>query len=760
MFRSLRTKLTVLYASLFAAILLVTSLVTYGAVSDNATRVVERELTTSGTVFDRVWALRTAQLQNGAGLLSRDFGFREAVATHDAATIRSALDNLKERLGIDLAVVIGVDGRMTGAGESLLGGLRPDALGSIETDGGASGVVVLGGTPYELVSAPVDAPTTMGWVVFATKLDRAQMKSVEDMAGAPLNASILLRQPAGEWRAAGDRRLDPRSSAATRFINGALRSASRSPRRLDDESGAAMALVKPLAALDPSQSIVLLIRYSIARAMAPYRVLFALLLATSLAGLAAVLVGARILARSLTKPILALEHAALRMGRGELIEVAVETADEIGRLAGGFNRMVAEIGQRDAERASAAEALERARDQAEAANRAKSSFLANMSHEVRTPLNGVLGVAGVLANSSLDQEQKRMVEIIQNSADVLRRVLDDVLDLARVEAGHMEIVEDVFDLGEAIHAVASSTDILCKVKGLRFSLKMDTPAGQMVRGDRLRIAQVLGNLLGNALKFTADGEITLKVSVLGAERSKYAFEVRDTGIGFDPVIQESLFQPFQQADGSITRRFSGTGLGLSISRELARAMGGDLTAHGVLGAGATFTLTLTLADCGLATANPVPAIDDRTQYASQPSATLAEQPIRILLADDHETNRTVVRLILTSIGVDLVSAENGEEAVAVFKSDPFDLVLMDMQMPVMDGLTAIGLMRAYERDCGRPRTPILVLSANALPEHVQAAAAAGADGHVAKPITPPILIGAIEETLAESAEEMNGLQVA
>jgi CheY-like chemotaxis protein len=269
---------------------------------------------------------------------------------------------------------------------------------------------------------------------------------------------------------------------------------------------------------------------------------------------------------------------------------------------------------------------------------------------------------------------------------------------------------------------------------------------QLVRGDRIRLAQVLGNLLDNALKFTAHGSVTLEAVALDAGDHLYRFQVRDTGIGFDQAIAETLFAPFQQADGSNTRQFSGAGLGLSISRELARAMGGELTAEGVPGRGAAFTLTLNLTPCAKETLPP-----QSTRPSAEASGIVAfhasPSPIRILLADDHETNRTVVRLILGTLGVDLVCAENGAEAVDAFASGPFDLVLMDLQMPVMDGVTAIRWIRAHEAKLGLVPTPILVLSANALPEHVQAARAAGADGHVAKPVTPPILIAAIENVL-------------
>jgi signal transduction histidine kinase/AmiR/NasT family two-component response regulator len=744
MFASLRTKLTVLYGGLFAAILLLISLAVFAAIASNAERNVKQELTTSGVVFDRVWALRTAQLENGAGLLSRDFGFREAIATNDAATIRSALDNLEARLGMDMAMLIGVDGRITTAANAPVGKLSPQALSVIENDESVSGVVFIGATPYEVVSVPVMAPVTMGWLVFAAKLDQAQMRSMQALAALPLEASILRRTADGRW---------PRRYGG--FVAAALKGADRSAHTLTGSEGAALALVKPLRSIDPGEKVVLLLQYPIAKAMAPYRPLLAILVGLAVLGLGALLTGTWALARGVTRPISALERAARRMQAGEQARVEVATRDEIGALAQSFNAMVEEIGQRDNERARAAAILERARDEAEAANRAKSSFLANMSHEVRTPLNGVLGIAGVLAGSPLDARQREMVGIIQSSAFDLQRVLNDVLDLARVEAGRLEIVEDVFDLGETVRGLAISTELQCKAKGLVFTL-VGVDAEGFVLGDRARLEQILGNLLGNALKFTAAGEIGLVVTRLDPMGGAFRFEISDTGIGFDPALAESLFQPFQQADGSNTRQFSGSGLGLSISRQLARAMGGDLTAVATPGEGATFTLALTLpAAAKSPPVGPEPA--PQTQ-APRPGGGAAA-PIRVLLADDHETNRTVVRLILGAVGVELTSVENGAQAVEAFETGAFDVVLMDIQMPVMDGLTAIGLMRRREAERGPKRTPILVLSANALPEHVEAAVAAGADGHVAKPITPPVLLGAIEDAL-NAADKTESRQVA
>jgi signal transduction histidine kinase/ActR/RegA family two-component response regulator len=382
---------------------------------------------------------------------------------------------------------------------------------------------------------------------------------------------------------------------------------------------------------------------------------------------------------------------------------------------------------------SYARTLAAARDAAEAANRSKSEFLANMSHEIRTPLNGVLGIADALGRTRLTAQQASMVRIIHDSGEALDALLGDILDLARVEAGEIALDPQPVKVSDICASVAALFADRAREKGLTLGFELGAGVETPVLADPLRLRQILTNLVANAVKFTQAGAVTLAASRTGAA---FRLEVRDTGCGFDPALKDGLFQRFRQADGSATRQHGGAGLGLPLCQRLAALMGGRLDCDSTPGAGSVFVLEADF-----------PAVE-----AAAPAATVAEaRAPRVLVVDDNAVNRQVLELILDSAGVDHAAAENGRDALAAFQGGDFDAVLMDIQMPVMDGLEATRRIRRWEAETGTRERPIIIVSANCLPEHVAAGEAAGANGHIAKPVSAGKVLSALTEGLARAA---------
>jgi PAS domain S-box-containing protein len=398
------------------------------------------------------------------------------------------------------------------------------------------------------------------------------------------------------------------------------------------------------------------------------------------------------------------------------------------------------------DRVAAERELIEAKAAAEAASRAKSEFLANMSHEIRTPLNGVIGIIDALSRTPLSAEQAEMVALVRDSGVTLERLVSDFLDVSKIEAGQLHLETRPFDLDQALRPCIEVMRYRAEDKGLAFEVVRDADARGRFLGDATRIGQIVGNLISNAVKFTEKGGVTLRVGLVEApDETRLTLTVEDTGIGFDADQAAHLFNRFSQADETISRRFGGTGLGLSICRSLARMMGGEIAANSEPGVGSRFVVSLPISR-----AETLAAYDARAPQAASAPCRVDDRPLRVLLAEDHPTNQRVVQLILASQGAQLVIVDDGAQAVAAYQAEDFDVVLMDMQMPGMDGLTAIRAIRALEAARGATPIPIVMLSANAMIEHRNEAIAAGANVHVAKPITAASLLEGMQTALALS----------
>jgi signal transduction histidine kinase/CheY-like chemotaxis protein len=391
------------------------------------------------------------------------------------------------------------------------------------------------------------------------------------------------------------------------------------------------------------------------------------------------------------------------------------------------------------------EAVQIKASEAYAANEAKTRFLANMSHEIRTPLNGVLGMTEAMLSDPLSDQQRMRLKVIRQSGSALLTLLNDILDLSKVEAGKLEIESAPFHLGELLESVAAAFGDAAAKRGIEFSISASEQDLGMYEGDGGRLRQILFNLISNALKFTEKGRVELNVAFNGETLET---TVSDTGIGIAPEHLDRLFQRFAQADASTTRRFGGTGLGLAISQELTNLLSGRIWAESRVGEGATFFVSLPLVRLEPAKA-VAPANAPALPAAPTPAAP--DRPVRLLCAEDNEVNQMVLRALLEPFEYDLVIVDNGLQALEAYKAEAFDLILLDIQMPIMDGPAAAAAIRLYETQTSRPIIPIIALTANVMADQVQSYLALGMNQVVPKPLNIDELYGAIQRHLAAAS---------
>jgi signal transduction histidine kinase/DNA-binding response OmpR family regulator len=758
----LQKKIFVLVVSLFTLVYVLTLFSVYSAAYNQAEREFNTRLNIGRNVFLNEMTVARVHFDSNVETIAKDWALRSAVGQGvDPQSITSILANHGNRINAQAALVVDNEFNEIAryAGDNGLNFL-PNALQSSDKDKPLPWINQVGDEVFLMSAAPIEAPKKIGWLIMGKKLNTRFLMRVKELISLDINLIVMTSK------------------------------STHAPlTTLENEAGAQYWLGKNMTDLeaylgkidfiysDQDELIVLpfslqrtgkhhfivVLQDSISASLTSFNRFLLELVPYFIVGVLLAIVGSYYIARSITRPVGRLLEAAKRVASGHYTEtIKVSEKSELSELASEFTHMQDAVMERESKIKQQAEQIKRAnknkfevaiankqKQLAEEATKAKSQFLANVSHEIRTPLNALIGYSEMLQDDTLPQKNgKEAIHAINTSANHLLSIVNDVLDVSKIEANKIELEHIDVELLLIIDEVKANMSGLTDKKGIRFETELHYPLPAFFNTDPTRLKQILFNLCNNAVKFTNQGKVVLKVRCDNLDH-KLIFEVIDTGIGMTVQQQKKLFQAFSQADQTTSRKFGGSGLGLFICKQLTELLGGEIQVTSELSKGSHFTVSIDLvraADLTLLT-DPSPL---ESRYTEKEEIDIPTFEQHILCADDNEDNRVLIQYLLSKTGARVTLVEDGKQAIEACQKHRFDLILMDMQMPEMDGLEAT--QKLIEQGYSKP---IVMLTANVDENSKELVRKVGASGHIGKPFNTQQLYLTLGEFLSPKLNTEN-----
>lgn len=738
----LQRKIFLLVVSLFTLVFALTLVSIYQAAYNQAEREFVTRLSVGKNVFMNEIEIAKQHLDSSVETIAKDWALRSAIGQgEDAESIKSVLFNHGKRIHADIALVLDKDFMLIAqyGGEDLTVD-RFLARGLDDKQKNMAWIAMLGNEPFMMSAEPIKAPATIGWLLMGKKLNISFLNRVKTLISLDINFLLV-----GESQNQILLSTQNNSLAVQQELRQVTQSFVSQGAMIDMHiMGSEDWIALPFSIFNNKQQFVVVLQDSISGWLKSRNIFMLELLPFFIVGILLALLGSFFIARSITRPVGRLLEAAKLVASGSYTDqIEVSEKSELGELAREFSRMQSAVMEREQKIKDQAEEIrqtntikhqveiaQKEQQLAASATDAKSRFLANVSHEIRTPLNSIIGYSEILSDAYASESDKaKAILAVHNGGQYLLNIVNDVLDLSKIEAGKIQLDKTDISLVKLLQEVTVYMEGFAREKHLAFNLKLNFPLPYEFHSDPTRLKQILLNLCNNAIKFTHQGQVDLHVH-WDTYRQRFIFVVSDTGPGMSDAQQLRLFTAFSQGNQSTSRKYGGTGLGLYISKQLTENLGGHIKVTSQEGQGSQFAVYMPYIEATNKEVMTNQAQADEVLHLDlKPSVTVPKLCGHILCADDNEDNRQLVAYLVAKTGAQLTLVDDGQQALDVAENTQFDLVLMDMQMPQMDGLQATTILK--QRDF---QAPIVMLTANVDANSKKKMLAAGAKAHFAKPI--------------------------